>query len=376
MLCPRLLADDAQSILMYASGPVDIHIICDADAQTYLEARLALVTQPKYDFLVRFYRPRFEDMAARVEREGAISTIHSAGVVGLMKLFIHELLPPSVPRAIFVDTDAFFISDPLLLWRQFAAFDAHTAIAMPSHPDQSSAVWRDANKVCSCVMLLDLARLRALRLMASTLYTDGPALAPPLFAALFGPPAPKYADVWLGDQSFWWAIVRARPDLYAHLPYDFEVSSCLYDMYVTGLGEPDATAAEQVVRQQDRVRGTPSEGVAVVPRLLHLCVPSLARGRCVRLTARAATASRWTTTLTGPAGTTRTTASTSAGARPSATTRATSGRGSTRATAASRSRPFRMCSSRTCCMRRRTNSSNEILEDVFIVLMARVTERG
>ena len=32
-----------------------------------------------------------------------------------MKLFIHEILPDTVKRAVFVDTDAFFISDPALL---------------------------------------------------------------------------------------------------------------------------------------------------------------------------------------------------------------------------------------------------------------------
>lgn len=65
---------------MYASTPIHIHIICDEAAQTYLEKRLVLVTRPKYDFLVRFYRPSLQAMADRVEREGAISTIHSAGI--------------------------------------------------------------------------------------------------------------------------------------------------------------------------------------------------------------------------------------------------------------------------------------------------------
>lgn len=196
-----------------------------------------------------------------------------------MKLFIHELLPPHVRRSIFVDTDAFFISDPLLLWREFEYFGPETAIAMPSHPDQHSAVWRDANKICSCVMLLDLGRLRALRLMDSSLYAEDKnglkAMSPPAFEALFGKPDPatgKYRDVWLGDQSFWWAIVRYRPGIYKHLSYDWEISSCLVDMYITGLGDPDAGEEEQVRTQTDRVKDTPHQGVAVVPRLLHLYV--------------------------------------------------------------------------------------------------------
>lgn len=81
-----------QSILMYASSPVHIHIICDEAAQTYLEERLALVTRPKYDFLVRFYRPSYQDMLDRVEREGSLATIHSAGVGMLLSAY---LLPPA-----------------------------------------------------------------------------------------------------------------------------------------------------------------------------------------------------------------------------------------------------------------------------------------
>ena len=196
-----------------------------------------------------------------------------------MKLFIHEILPPTVKKSIFVDTDAFFISDPALLWAQFRSWAPGTAISMPSHPEQSAPQWLDANKVCSCVMLLDLAALRNLRLMDSSVYRADQggvkALAPPAFEALFGKPdaeTGKYRDVWLGDQSFWWAIVKARPDIYAHLPYDWEVSSCLVDMYITSLGDADATVEEQARAQKDRLHDGPHAGEAVTPRLLHLYV--------------------------------------------------------------------------------------------------------
>lgn len=77
-----------------------------------------------------------------------------------MKLFIHELLPAHVEKVMFVDTDAFFISDPLLLWQQFDTFNDTTAISLPSHPEMFAPQWFDANKICSCIMLLDLAKLR------------------------------------------------------------------------------------------------------------------------------------------------------------------------------------------------------------------------
>ena len=195
-----------------------------------------------------------------------------------MKLFIHEILPPTVKRTIFIDTDAFFISDPLLLWQQFDTFSPVTAISMPSHPEQSSEEWHNANRICSCIMLLDLERLRTLRLMDSEHYraaADGRyALAPAAFEALFGKPSEedgKYKDVKLGDQGYWWAIVSYRQDLFRHLPYDWEVSSCLLDMYMTGLGHDDATEEDEAATHV-HTWDTPHQGQAVLPKMLHLCV--------------------------------------------------------------------------------------------------------
>ncbi|OSD02741.1 glycosyltransferase family 8 protein [Trametes coccinea BRFM310] len=271
-----------KSLILYSSHPLEFHIICDQSAQEYLERRIALIKHPQHDVLIRFYRIPFDRMEARIQREGAISTDHSAGVPGLMKLFIHEILPPSVKRAIFVDTDAFFISDPAQLWARFAALQPGTAISMPYHPDQSEPEWHDANKICSCIMLLDLQHLRDLRLMDSSYYRADPEAArvPPLgpsaFEAMFGKPIPadaeagtvKYDGVKLGDQGYWWAIVKHRPDLFEHLSFDWEVSSCLMDMYLKGLGEDDADEAHEAW-DQVHTHATPEQGRAVLPKMVH-----------------------------------------------------------------------------------------------------------
>src|SRR5713226_4212165 len=110
-----------------------------------------------------------------------------------MKLFIHEILL-DVPKVIYVDTDAFFITDPTMLWERFTLMGPSTAISMPTHGDQNKAEWHFASKICSCIMLLDLEKLRKMRLMDSSYYrrdTTGlfpTALSPPTFEALFGPP--------------------------------------------------------------------------------------------------------------------------------------------------------------------------------------------
>jgi len=265
-----------KSAIMYTSKPLDFHIICDKAARTYLERRLRLLTHPVHNVSVRFYQLSFQSMRDRVSREGAISTDHSAGMPGLMKLFLHELLPDDVEKVIYVDTDAFFLTDPALLWEEFSRWDTGVSISMPSHPDHNTPEWHNASRICSCIMLLHLKRLRAARLMDSSIYREDrsglfpPALSPPTFEALYGPPGPngQYVDVMLGDQGYWWAIVSNREDLFKPLIYDWEVSSCLLDMYMTGLGHDDILEDEEK-QVMVHLWGTPHEGQVVLPKLLH-----------------------------------------------------------------------------------------------------------
>ena len=194
-------------------------------------------------------------------------------IAGLLKLFIHEVLPETVKKAIFVDTDAFFISDPLMLWQQFESFGDQVAVSLPTHSDKNEDEWQYASNICSCVMLLDLEKLRNLRLMDSKFYReqDLPALSPPAFTAMYGPPGPDghYVDVKLGDQGYWWAIVSHRPEILRHLSYDWEVSSCLVSMYGTSLGQDDATDSDELSHQIHTVN-TAEEGHVVTPKLVHL----------------------------------------------------------------------------------------------------------
>lgn len=193
-----------------------------------------------------------------------------------MKLFLHEILPPRVKRAIFVDTDAMFISDPALLMDEFTRLRPSTAVVISHHSDENSPEWFHASRICSCVMLLDLEKLREVRLMDSTLYRDSQptALSPAAFQKMYGSPdksTGKYENVRLGDQGYWWAIVDGRRDIVEPLNFDFEVTSCLMDMYGTSLGDDARTEEEELVTQR-HTKDTLQEGKAVLPKLLHLCV--------------------------------------------------------------------------------------------------------
>ncbi|KAJ7734924.1 hypothetical protein DFH07DRAFT_754165 [Mycena maculata] len=266
-----------KSVLIYNTSPSEFHIICDDTAEQYIRARLALVKRPLLRLVVRFYQPSWQSMMDRIDREGSIISDHSAGVPGLMKLFIHEILPPSVKKVIFIDTDAILVADPTLLWRTFDGLKPSTAITMGSHPDHDAEEWHHASRICSCVMLLNLEKFRELRLMDSSIYrsdTSGlypPALAPSAFRAMYGVPSGengRYENVRLGDQGYWWAIVDHNPHMFEPLSYDFEVTSCLVDTYATGLGDDAVTEEIELIRQQ-HTKGTPQEGIVILPKLLH-----------------------------------------------------------------------------------------------------------
>ncbi|KAJ7231454.1 hypothetical protein B0H12DRAFT_1146466 [Mycena haematopus] len=275
-----------KSVLIYNSSPSEFHIICDEPAEKYLRARIALVQRPQYPLTVRFYQPSWQSMKDRIDREGSIMTDHSAGVPGLMKLFIHEILPPSVKKAIFVDSDSLLIADPTLMWNIWHTANPSTAFIMASHSDQNAEEWHHASRICSCVMMLNLERFRELRLMDSSIYRDDtsglfpPALAPSAFRAMYGTPTGengRYDNVRLGDQGFWWAIVDHNPNLFQHLSFDFEVTSCLLESYMTGLGD-DMTTEEAELSRQIYIANTPQEGIPVLPKLLHFnCLHGTAR---------------------------------------------------------------------------------------------------
>ncbi|KAH8833497.1 hypothetical protein DL96DRAFT_1457234, partial [Flagelloscypha sp. PMI_526] len=268
-----------KSILMYITGPVELHILCDEEAKKAIEPGLSLVHSPTYEVKVRYYMPTWDEIVSRIEREGSLFTEHLAGAPGLMKLFLHEIMP--VKKAIFVDTDALFISDPRHLWGEFKSFKSTAGISLTSHSDFGTAEWYNADRICSCVMLLDFEKLREIRLMDSSLYRQDSsglkAASPPAFKAKFGAPDPsdgKYHNVRLGDQGYWWAIVDYFRDLWEPLSFDYEVSSCLMEMYETRLGEGMSFHTPQFVSllalQFDAKNSLiMKQGKVIRPKLLH-----------------------------------------------------------------------------------------------------------
>jgi hypothetical protein len=159
------------------------------------------------------------------------------------------------------------------LWHVLAALPAGRALALLMHPDQSSDEWHDANRICSCVLALDLTALRRVRLTDSAAYRAAGlrAAAPSLFAAMYGALGDAgYAGVKLGDQGYWWAIVN-QTELAEPLEFEGEVSACLINIYATS-AEVGAYA-RMLAQEHDSaalVRGTPYAGRTILPKLVHL----------------------------------------------------------------------------------------------------------
>ena len=126
-------------------------------------------------------------------------------------------------------------------------------------------------------MLLHLGKFRALRLMDSSIYRADhsglfpPALSPPTFEALFAHLGPDIQhDAAMGDQTYWWAIVSNRTELFRPMSYDWGVTSCVLNTFNTGLGHDDISEEEES-REMIYLSGTPYEGQVVLPKILHLC---------------------------------------------------------------------------------------------------------
>ncbi|EJD42886.1 hypothetical protein AURDEDRAFT_152720 [Auricularia subglabra TFB-10046 SS5] len=232
-----------KSALMRSSRPLDVHIVCSPDAVPFLHARLDLVTRPARDVFVQFYPITPDKIATRAQRAG-VSSKHHAGLGGLVKIFLHELLPPSVPRALYVDTDAFFASDPYLLWQTLLRLAPTTLLAFPraGHAHANGAL------ICSCVMAMNLAAMRAAPLMPSSLLPGSDEQALGNAQTWAASSLDAHEPPW-GDQGLLWAMWRRFPDRFERLSRSWDVSACRGFYRVTLAGDQDNSKEQEASLQ-------------------------------------------------------------------------------------------------------------------------------
>lgn len=188
---------------------------------------------------------------------------------------MHELLP-DVDRAVYVDTDMLFTLDPLFLWNTFDKFKPNQLVALPSQGPDSHP-----SKICSCVMVLNLAAMRNPErpFMASNLvpgWTENSLSAQAINLAHANGSDFKPMHAPWGDQGIYWVIWRYMNDFFVPLSQRWDVSICRLNYYLS-LGhwhEPggeDVTEEEQI-KAQSRLGDSPEEFKQLIPGILHLYV--------------------------------------------------------------------------------------------------------
>ncbi|KDQ61218.1 glycosyltransferase family 8 protein [Jaapia argillacea MUCL 33604] len=256
-----------KSALMHASRPTDFHIVCSPDAMPVLQEKLDLFSRPAYDIRVKFYPLSEEMVKARADRAG-VGSKHAAGVGGLVKVFLHDLLY-DVDKVIFFDTDMLFLVDPYLLWREFDEMKHDEMVSFPTLGPQSGT-----EAVCTCVMLLNLQLMRSVKFMPSTLLPPSTDAFPTTSGATWVNQGVDPLNPDFGDQGLYWAIWKQFPERYKHLSLSWDMTHCRFS-YGLSLadGNDNMPESEQISHQED-TRFAPERFPQLFPAIVHFnCQP-------------------------------------------------------------------------------------------------------
>jgi hypothetical protein len=178
-----------------------------------------------------------QSIKTRAARAG-VGSSYEAGVGGLVKTFIHEVLY-DVERAIFVDTDMLFLVDPALLWREFATMNDDQMVSFPTLGPKSHSGW-----ICTCVMCVFTihirhyshrctSRLLNLKAMRERMFMPSTLLPTQSVNALGTPNTWNNTDTDpynpdYGDQGLYWAIWQIYPQHFKHLSISWDTTHCRY----------------------------------------------------------------------------------------------------------------------------------------------------
>ncbi|KAF5327037.1 hypothetical protein D9619_004872 [Psilocybe cf. subviscida] len=274
-----------KSALMHSSRPIELHLICTEDAVAILEAPLRLVKRPYYDLKVTLHIVEPEHVKEQLRR-AELSTD-----TGFMtKLLIHKVLQ-EVEKTIFVDTDMIFMVDPVQLWDTFEAVNEQTLMAFPTLGPTSHA-----GQVCTCVMLLNLKRMRNPRspkppssnanstfLIPTPYHPD--ILTTALMAGtkaglpnMFGHPEDcmSFNPLWppFGNQGIVYVLWVEKPYLFQDLLHRWDITHCREHYGLKLVEDPkDHTETKAMMTEEEHIQNQGwkvdgGEG-SVIPGILH-----------------------------------------------------------------------------------------------------------
>ncbi|KAH7107941.1 hypothetical protein BKA62DRAFT_780632 [Auriculariales sp. MPI-PUGE-AT-0066] len=235
-----------KSLIMHTSRPLSLHIMATLDARDLMEKRLALVKRPAYDVKVSFYIVTKDQIGQRARRAGIHAEFNDAGEGINLKLLIHEILPKTVTKAIYLDTDAFFLTDPYLIWKDYMQIpdDRHVSL---THSGPKS----DNTQLCSCVMGLNLVTMRSPEepFLPSTLIPGSEKIALGR-AEVWNASKTDPNGPWYGDQSLYWSMWRYwGSKKFGRLPRTWNLEGCHDQQNMQLDAEQDRTISKEIENQ-------------------------------------------------------------------------------------------------------------------------------
>ncbi|KAH7098981.1 hypothetical protein BKA62DRAFT_711018 [Auriculariales sp. MPI-PUGE-AT-0066] len=237
-----------KSLIMHTSRPLSLHIIATPNARDFIENRLVLVQRPAIDIRVSFYIMTKKQIVRRARSAGIHAVFMDAGEFINMKMFIHEILPMTAKKAIFLDTDAFFLIDPYIMWRDYAQIPDDRYMSLTHNGPEA-----DKAGLCSCVMGFNLQAMRN---------PEAPFL-PSKFIPGSEKTAIGTAEVWnasgtdpnhpmYGDQGLYWAMWKYWGDnKFGRLSRTWNLEGCHNQQNLQLDAEQDRTIEKEIENQSE-----------------------------------------------------------------------------------------------------------------------------
>ncbi len=143
-----------RSAIMSTNEPLMFHIFHDESNRLLFD----IATMPA---TFHFYPARLPDSYA-----------HLFAPCASQRLFLHDVLPHSIHRVLYVDSDTIFLDDVAHLWKEFDQFSSVAAMAAEHEPSHQRAYYKDeathpyynqggVHGLNSGVILLNLQKLRS-----------------------------------------------------------------------------------------------------------------------------------------------------------------------------------------------------------------------
>ncbi|CAB3400326.1 unnamed protein product [Caenorhabditis bovis] len=150
-----------KTLISYTSEALDLHLIVTSDAINDYETLLKTWNLTRVTFTLY-------DLDPFLKKVSWIPTEHYAGVYGLAKILLPDIIHKSVKKVILMDTDILLKTDIMELWRNFHRFTAKTIFAASENlslyylnTQAKRFVWPAFGKGYNTgVVLIDLEKLR------------------------------------------------------------------------------------------------------------------------------------------------------------------------------------------------------------------------